>query len=74
MDDWFIHCNAVCREGQRLLVFGSSVSFSCRLVLLRGRLLPISFSFSLGLSSAFDLCIAVGMEDLFRFLAFFNLW
>ena len=34
----------------------------------------ISFFFSLGLFSAFDLCMAVGMEDLSCFLALLNLW
>ena len=31
------------------------------------------FFFSLGLFSVFDLCVAVRMEDLSRFLALFNL-
>ena len=31
----------------------------------------ISFFFFLGLFFAFDLCVAVGMEDLFRFLALY---
>ena len=34
----------------------------------------ISFSFFLGLFSAFDLCVAVGMEDSSRFLALLNSW
>ena len=34
----------------------------------------IFFFFFLGLFSAFDLCVAVGMEDSSRFLALLNLW
>ena len=71
INDWFIPYNAACIEGQCLLGFGFSVSFSCRLVLLRGRLLPISFS--LGLFFTFNLCVAAGMEDLSRFLALYLL-
>ena len=71
IDNWFIPCNAACIEGQRLLGFGFFISFFYRLVLLRGRLLLIFFS--LGLFFAFDLCVAVGMEDLFYFLALYLL-
>ena len=34
----------------------------------------ISFSFSLGLSSAFDLCVAAGIEGSSYFLALLNSW
>ena len=61
----------MCIEGQRLLGFGFFIFFFCRLVLLRGCLLLIFFF--LGLFFAFDLCVAVGMEDLSCFLALYLL-
>ena len=58
-------------EGQHFLVFSSFVSFTYRLMLLRGRLLLIFFS--LGLFFTFNLCVAAGVEDLSRFLALYLL-
>ena len=60
-----------CIKGQRLLGFGFSISFFYKLILLRGRLLPIFFF--LGLFFIFNLYVAVGMEDLFCFLALYSL-
>ena len=56
-------------KGPASLGFCFFISFFYRLVLLQGHLLLISFS--LGLSFAFNLCVAAGIKDLFSFLALY---